>query len=55
MSKTALKTDLDFYEKNGYLVKKGLISADLLTLVNSEIDQLHQRMATEIPDGIGVS
>ena len=55
MSETTPKTDLDFYEQNGYLVKKGLISADLLALVNSEIDQLHQRMATEIPDGIGVS
>ena len=55
MSETILKTDLDFYEQNGYLVKKGLISADLLALVNSEIDQLHQRMATEIPDGVGIS
>ena len=55
MSETALKADLNFYEQNGYLVKKGLISADLLALVDSEIDQLHQRMATEIPDGIGVS
>ena len=47
--------DHDFYNKNGYLVKKGLVTTEQLNQVKVEIEGLHQRMANQIPDGVGVS
>ena len=47
--------DRDFYDENGYLVKKCLINAEQLNQVKVEIEGLHQRMANQVPDGVGIS
>jgi len=48
-------SDIDFYDQNGYLVKRRLISAGWLGQVEAEIENLHQRMGHQVPDGVGIS
>ena len=47
--------ELQFYETNGYLLKKGLVSSEDIALILEEIDDIHNRMAEQPADGIGIS
>ena len=44
-----------FYDKNGYVLKKGLISSDEISHIERKIAGLHERMAENAPDEIGIS
>jgi hypothetical protein len=44
-----------FYDANGYVLKKGLLSHDWIVEVKREIEGLHERMAEETPEGVGIS
>ena len=44
-----------FYDANGYVLKKGLFSCDWIAKVEQEIEGLHERMAKETPEGVGIS
>ena len=44
-----------FYNENGYVLKRGLISADEISHIEREIAGLHERMAEETLDGVGIS
>ena len=44
-----------FYDQNGYVLKKGLISSDKISHIEREIAGLHERMAKNTPDGVGIS
>ena len=44
-----------FYDQNGYVLKKGLIAPDEISHIEREIVGLHNRMAEDAPDGIGIS
>ena len=47
--------ELHFYETNGYLLKKGLVCSEDIALILEEIDDIHNRMAEQPADGIGIS
>ena len=44
-----------FYDENGYVLKRGLISPDAISQIDREIAGLHERMADAMPDGVGIS
>ena len=44
-----------FYEANGYLLKKGLVSSEDIVKIQEEIQDIHNRMAEQPTDGIGIS
>jgi ectoine hydroxylase-related dioxygenase (phytanoyl-CoA dioxygenase family) len=44
-----------FYDENGYLLKKRLIPLEWIEQIKKEIDGLHERMATQPLEGIGIS
>ena len=48
-------TEKAFYDQNGYVLKKGLISSDEISHIEREIAGLHERMAETRPHGIGIS
>ena len=45
----------DFYETNGYLLKKGLVSSTDVAQIQVEIEDIHNRMAATPTQGIGIS
>ena len=47
--------EIQFYENNGYLLKKGLVSSEDISRILVEIDDIHNRMAEKSTDGIGIS
>ena len=47
--------EIQFYETNGYLLKKGLVSSEDITKIMVEIDDIHNRMAENPTQGIGIS
>ncbi len=47
--------ELQFYQINGYLLKKGLVSQEDITDIQIEIEDIHNRMAANPADGIGIS
>lgn len=47
--------ELGFYETNGYLLKKELVSAEDIESILVEIDDIHNRMAEKPAEGIGIS
>jgi ectoine hydroxylase-related dioxygenase (phytanoyl-CoA dioxygenase family) len=47
--------ELRFYQDNGFVLKKGLIGLDSVAAIKAEIADIHQRMAQQTPDGVGVS
>ncbi len=44
-----------FYKTNGYLLKKGLVSSEDIARIQEEIEDIHNRMAEQPTDGIGIS
>ena len=44
-----------FYEENGYLLKKNLVPLDWIAQVKQEIEGIHERMAAQAPEGVTVS
>lgn len=44
-----------FYDENGYVLKKNLISVDEIEVIDREIEGLHERMAENKPDNVGIS
>ena len=48
-------TEKAFYDQNGYVLKKGLITSREISHIEREIAGLHERMAENAPDGIGIS
>ena len=44
-----------FYKENGYFLKKGLVSSEDITHIQEEIKDIHNRMAEQPADGIGIS
>jgi ectoine hydroxylase-related dioxygenase (phytanoyl-CoA dioxygenase family) len=49
------ETERTQFERDGFLVKKGLISREWIAQISTEIDALHERMAQQAPQGVGVS
>jgi ectoine hydroxylase-related dioxygenase (phytanoyl-CoA dioxygenase family) len=43
------------FERDGFLLKKGLLSKDQVAQISTEIDALHERMAQNTPNGVGVA
>jgi len=43
------------FDRDGYLVKRGLLNAAWIRRISDEIDALHERMAQATPEGVGVS
>ena len=48
-------TEQKFYDQNGYVLKKGLISSCEISHIEREIAGLHERMAENAPDRVGIS
>ena len=48
-------TEQQFYEENGFLLKKGLVSAEDVARIQVEVENIHNRMAENPADGIGIS
>ena len=44
-----------FYEENGYLLRKGLVPLVWIADVEREVDRIHERMAAQPADGVGVA
>lgn len=44
-----------FYETNGYLLKKRLVSSEDIARILVEIEDIHNRMAEQPTDGVGIS
>jgi ectoine hydroxylase-related dioxygenase (phytanoyl-CoA dioxygenase family) len=44
-----------FFDTNGYVVKPGLFGPDSIQRIKDEIEDLHDRMATDPTKGVGVS
>jgi phytanoyl-CoA hydroxylase len=44
-----------FYEDNGYLLKKCLVSMESVRQIEADIENIHERMAQEKPENVGVS
>ena len=44
-----------FYEDNGYLLRKGLVPRSWIADVEREIDRIHERMAEQPAAGVGIS
>ena len=44
-----------FYNKNGYVLKQGLVSSKEIEKVQAEIHDIHSRMATQAIDGVEVA
>ena len=44
-----------FYDQNGYVLKKGLITSGEISHIEREIAGLHERMAENAHDGVGIS
>ena len=44
-----------FYEENGYLLKKRLVSSEDITRIQEEIEDIHNRMSAAPTEGIGIS
>ena len=40
-----------FYEANGYFLKKGLVSSEDIAKIQEEIQDIHNRMAEQPTDG----
>lgn len=55
MTKAVTQEELEFYEKNGYLLKKGLITPKLIQQICEEIEGLHDRVAANPAPGVHVS
>lgn len=49
------ETEQAFYDQNGYVLKKKLISLDEIEAIKSEIEGLHERMAKDKPENLGIS
>ncbi len=47
--------ELQFYQTNGYLLKKGLVSQEDISQIQVEIEDIHNRMAENPIEGIGIS
>lgn len=44
-----------FYEENGYFLKKGLASSEDIARIREEVEDIHNRMAVQPTEGIGIS
>lgn len=44
-----------FFEEQGYLVVEDLIPPDWVAEIRADLDNLHERMAEQTPEGVGVS
>jgi len=44
-----------FYAENGYVLKEGLVSCDEIEIIKREVEGLHERMAEQQPEGVGIS
>lgn len=43
------------FERDGFILKRGLISPEMVKQIATEIDSLHERMAQHTPEGVHVS
>jgi ectoine hydroxylase-related dioxygenase (phytanoyl-CoA dioxygenase family) len=44
-----------FYAENGYLLKRGLIPLEWIQQIHKDVDNIHERMAEQPAEGIGIS
>ncbi len=44
-----------FYEENGYFLKKGLLPLEWINEIQEEVENIHERMAKQPAEGIGIS
>ena len=44
-----------FYTENGYLLKRGLIPLDWIQQIHGDVDNIHERMAAQPAEGVGIS
>jgi ectoine hydroxylase-related dioxygenase (phytanoyl-CoA dioxygenase family) len=49
------RKELEFYESNGYFLKKGLVSSGDIARICEEIEDIHNRMAEQPAEGVGIS
>ena len=49
------ETEMELFERDGFLLKRGLISEAQLAALDQEIDGLHEKMALETPKGVHVT
>ena len=49
------KQEIQFYEDNGYLLREGLVPRSWIADVEREVDRIHERMAEQLAEGVGVS
>ncbi|GMV81653.1 MAG: hypothetical protein AMXMBFR7_28370 [Planctomycetota bacterium] len=47
--------ELATYERDGYLLKRGLVPKDWMALIDAETKSLHERMAEHTPENVGVT
>ena len=47
--------EINAFEENGYLLKRGLVSAALLRRMRGDTENIHDRMAMDPPDGVHIS
>ena len=52
---SATGSDQQFFETNGYLLKKALVSLSDIAKIQVEVADIHNRMAKHPVDGIGIS
>ena len=48
-------TEKQFYTENGYLLKRGLIPLDWVQQIHEDVDNIHERMAAQPAEGVGIS
>ena len=49
------RKELESYEANGYFLKKGLVSSEDIARICAEIEDIHNRMADQPSEGVGIS
>ena len=47
--------ELEFYQTNGYFLKKGLVSSEDIARIHEEVEDIHNRMSEQPTEGIGIS
>jgi len=49
------RQDLEHYQEHGFVVQRQLVDAERMRVLQREVDDLHERMAAEPPQGVAIS